>query len=248
MKNRNKTIIIYSNKGGVGKTSFAVNLAYEAAKQGLSTLFVNTDSQSAAPFFGKHVKPTLNDVICHGLSIDEAIGEVRPNLYLIDSSADIAETKAHLVQMPLGSEKAIRKALEPLLELFDVIIIDTCPSWDIVVIAALMAADELVVPISHDVASIYTIMDLEDNLKLIQEYHDIEINHIVPMFHDKRVSKSEEIYSLLHEEYPNLATEYIPYSVKMSECVGYGKTLFEYDPKNRACEPLRRVARRVLYS
>jgi chromosome partitioning protein len=243
-----RKIVVALSKGGVGKTATACHLAHGLARAGHKVLLVDTDTQAQCSYFlGARPEVGLAEVLAGEAKPREAMAEVRKGLWLLAGGRGLAGSRRVIARMDAGGEKALVEALAPLEGKLDYVLLDTSPGWDGLTVASLFYAREVLVPVSMDVATLLGLLDFQEGLKAVQKYHaGLELKYILPTFFDRRVKKSEEVLEQLKGHYPRQLCQPIRYSVRLSECVGLGKTVYEYAPKSSGPEDYQKLMRRVV--
>lgn len=237
-----RKIAVSLSKGGVGKTTTAVNLAHGLARRGHRVLLVDLDTQGQdALFLGIKAKlgPThgLAALLENGDDGDAALYEARENLWLLHGGRSLAAVRRAIDQKDFGGELTLKEALEPFEEDFAYVIIDTAPGWDSLTANALFYVTEVLMPASLEVATLEGIGEFTHSLKRVQKYReDLQLRYVVPTFMDRRVGKSSEILSILQRHFPDTICDPIRYNVRVSEAAGLGQTIFEYAPTSPGAE------------
>lgn len=238
------------SKGGVGKTTTAVNLSAGLAKQGKKVLLLDLDSQGqASEALGVSPEAGLAELI-EGASPKDVIIQARESLWLIGGGRSLAGLKRSLARQDFGAERAISKPLAPI-ELalgLDFVIMDFAPSWDSLSIAGLFYAQEVLAPVSLEALSLKGLMEFASRLRDIQEYHTLALRYVLPTFLDGRVRKSEELLAQLRDYAGEALCHPIRYNVKLSEAPAFGQTIFEYAPSSQGALDYRKLVERILSS
>ena len=238
-----RKIAIANRKGGVGKTTTAVHLAAALSIANYEVLLIDADSQGhCAKYFEAEPELGLADVI-EGTAAAQAITEIWENLSLLAGGEDLTGTQRLIArEMPHKSPHMMKTALEQIEGNYEYVIIDTAPGYNELTINVLFYASELLVPISMEALSVAGFASFLKEVENIKEYTDIEVQYIVPTFHDKRVKKSEEILSQLQNHFGDAVTLPIHYCVKLSEAPAWRKTIYDYAPKERGAHDYAMLA------
>ncbi|MBF0238034.1 MAG: ParA family protein [SAR324 cluster bacterium] len=242
-----RKIAISLSKGGVAKTTTAVNLAAGLAKKGARVLLLDTDTQGQVSFmFGLKPKVNLSDVITGDCGLDEATIQVRENLWIIAGGREIAGIKRLIDRTDLGGEYTLSEAFTPIEKKFDFVLVDTSPGWDSVTLNVLFYAEEILCPISLEVMTLHGLSSFIKSVEAVQKYNkNLKLRYIVPTFLDGRVKKSVEILKQLEEFYPDRLCNPIHYNVRLSEAPGYAQTIYEFAPQSQGAIDYEQLTERV---
>lgn len=243
-----RKIAVALSKGGVGKTTTAVNLAAGLARAGQRLLLVDVDTQGqVARSLGVQPPAGLAELVTGESTPEQSIVEVREHLWLLAGGRGLAGVERMIVRKDFGGERTLAEALSPLDEGYDYIILDTSPGWDTLTVNALFYADEVLAPVSLEVMTLQGLQDFSQSLKSVQRYHEsLRFSYILPTFMDRRVKKSEEILSQLRAYFPEQLCEPIRYNVRLSEAPGYGQTIFEYAPRSAGAVDYQQLTTRIM--
>jgi len=243
-----RKLAVSLSKGGVGKTVTACHLAHGLAKAGRKVLLVDADTQGQCSLFlGVQPVVGLAEVASGEVASKEAVLEARENLWLLAGGRDLAGVKRLIARKDVGGEQTLCEALAPLDGKFDYAILDTSPGWDSLTIASLFYAEEVLAPVSLEAATLLGLLDFRKSLEAVQRYHNgLSLRYVLPTFFDRRVRKSEEILQQLRGHFQDQLCKPIRYSVRLSESVAFGQTVFEYAPASPGAEDYEALTRRML--
>jgi chromosome partitioning protein len=244
-------VISFANqKGGVAKTTTTLNLAVAFTEQGYRVLAVDLDPQGnltmSQGMDPDSVEQSMFDVLVHQLPIDEVIRHVEVDIAV--SSIDLAGAELALSSM-IGRERALQKALMPVRDRYDFILIDTPPSLGLLTINALTASDSVIVPVQCEYLSLRGLVQLETTLSMIRENLNptVEIRGILPTMFDSRTLHGREAVEMLRENFGDLVFETkIRKTIRYAEAPVQGSSVLKYDPTGPAAEAYRALAKEVL--
>ncbi len=226
-----RKICVSLSKGGVGKTTTAVNLSAGLAMSGYKVLLIDTDTQGQSSFMlGKKPPAGLTELLTGELTPQESIIEARPNLFLLSGGRSLAGVKRIIDKKSFGSEWTLSEAMENIDKDYDYVIIDTSPGWDQLTVNVLFYATEVLTPVSLEVMSLHGLAEFTKNLHAIKKYKDIDLNYILPTFLDTRVEQPQNIYRKLQSLYSDKVCTPIRYDEQLSRSPSHGETIFEYLP------------------
>jgi len=242
-----RKIAISLSKGGVGKTTTAVNLSAGLARTGYRVLLIDTDTQGqASRALGVASEAGLAELISGEASPAEAIQEVRERLYLLAGGRNLAGLKRTIDRKDFGGENTLAEGLEMLDSSYDFAILDTAPGWDSLTVNVLFYADEILAPVSMEILTVSGLLYFQQSIQAIQKYRpQLEIKYVLPTFMDGRVKKSEEILAQLQSVFHEKLCSPIRYSVRLSEAPGFGQTIYEYAPASSGVEDYQALVERI---
>src|SRR4026208_316146 len=244
-------VIAFANqKGGVAKTTTTPNLAVAVKEHGFEVLIVDLDPQGnltmSQGMDPDQVERSMYDVLVHSMPVEEVIHRAEVDVAV--SSIDLPGAELALSSM-IGRERALQKALLPVRNRYDYILIDTPPSLGILTINALTASDGVIVPVQCEYLSLRGLVQLENTLSMIRENLNpvVEIKGILPTMYDKRLLHSKEAVDILQENFGDLVfgTKILK-TIRYAEAPVKGSSVLKYDPSGSAAEAYRELAKEVL--
>jgi chromosome partitioning protein len=192
------------------------------------------------------IERSMFDVLVHRLPIQEVVHHTEVDLAV--SSIDLAGAELALSSM-IGRERALEKAIAPVRENYDYVLIDTPPSLGLLTINALVASNGVIVPVQCEYLSLRGLVQLENTLSMIRENlnPDVGIEGILPTMYDKRTLHSREAVEILQENFGDLVFDTkIRKTVRYAEAPVKGTSVLKYDPSGNAAEAYRQLAKEVL--
>ena len=248
-----KIVTIVNQKGGVGKTTTAINLAACLSELGKFVLLVDMDPQGNATSGLGIAREGLPGSIYEALSRKKRLHDVVQNtahtgLRVAPATADLAGANIELVDVP-RREHQLAELLEEVKHAYDYVIIDCPPSLGLLTINSLVAADELLIPVQAEYYALEGLGQLLQTINLIQTHLKPELailGAVITMF-DKRTRLSEDVMNELYKYFPDtIFRSVIPRTVRLVEAPSFGKSIFLYEPYGKGARAYERLADEVL--
>jgi len=246
-----KVYAVANQKGGVGKTTTAVNLASCAAAEDNQTLLVDLDPQcNATVALGgdRDLHPSSYDCLTGETSVAEAARPAGPdNLWLVPANKDLAGAAVELPRMQ-GSETRLRERLGPLRERFAVTLLDCPPSLGPVSVNALTAADRVIVPVQAEYLALEGLVQFLETLGLIRRELNpqLEVSGLLITMHDDRTRLAQDVEAELRDHFDRMVFEtVIPRNVRVAESPSYGLPVTEHAPASLGAVAYRALAKEL---
>ncbi len=243
-------VAITNQKGGVGKSTTAINLSAGLAIQGERVLLLDLDPQgNASSGVGvdkKSIGKSTYDVLLKDVAIDDAVEptSVR-DLFLLPATIDLAAAEIELVSI-FSREQRLRSVIKPALEDYDFILIDCPPSLGLLTVNALAAADEVLIPIQCEYYALEGLSQLMRNVELVRSSLNpaLEIGGAVLTMYDARTNLAKDVMEQVRGHFGDKAYRtVIPRSVRLSEAPSYGEPIETFDEMSRGAIAYREMAR-----
>ena len=251
-----RVLTVANQKGGVGKTTSTVNLAAALAMHGVRVLVIDLDPQgNASTALGVEHRlgtPSVYEALLGEMTLAEAAvaSTASPNLLCVPATIDLAGAEIELVSM-VAREGRLKQALSPeaLAELdVDYVFVDCPPSLGLLTVNALVAADEVLIPIQCEYYALEGLGQLLSNIDLVRSHlnTDLHVSTILLTMYDGRTKLADQVTSEVRSHFgPTVLRTVIPRSVKVSEAPGYSQTVLAYDPGSRGAMSYVDAAREI---
>ncbi len=242
---------IANQKGGVGKTTTAVNMGACVAGDGRQTLIVDLDAQCNATValgLPKDSSPSSYDCLAGEVLVAEAARPAGPdNLWLVPAHIDLAGASVELPRAD-GFERRLREGLGPVRERFAYTLLDCPPSLGPVTVSALVAADRVIVPVQAEYLALEGLVQFLDTLKLVRRELNpsLVLAGVLITMHDGRTRLSHDVERELREHLPaRVFKTVVPRSIRVAEAPSYGIPVIEHDPSSAGSRAYRALAEEV---
>jgi chromosome partitioning protein len=247
-----RRLAVANQKGGVGKTTTAINLGAGLAELDYRTLIVDLDPQGNATT-GVGVNPrnldtSMYDVIINEVPIENCIEATSfRNLFVAPASLDLAGAEIELVPA-FSRELRLRRALEAVTDDYDFVLIDCPPSLGLLTVNGLAAAQEVLVPIQCEYYALEGLGQLLRNVELVRRSlnPELDVSTIVLVMYDARTKLADQVAQEVRGHFgPRVCRNIVPRTVRLSEAPSYGQPIMAFDPTSRGAIAYRELAKEV---
>lgn len=258
-----RTIAVINQKGGVGKTTTAVNVSAALAESGQRVLLIDMDPQAHATLhLGIELQaegPSVYNVLCTGTSLAEARSEVCENLWIVGSHIDLAAAEVELISVQ-GRELVLRNKLAQLEPEYDYLVIDCPPSLGILTINALAAVEEVILPMQPHFLALHGLSKLLQTIQLISQRLNpsLRLAGVVFCMYESGTRLAAEVSGDVESFFQQCGDQNVPWSaaqvfksrirrnVRLAEAPSFGRSIFNYSPECNGAVDYRGLANEVM--
>lgn len=247
-----KIIAIANQKGGVGKTTTAVNVSTLLAKKGKKTLLLDADPQGNATSglgIDKNVELSTYDILINDTKVDEAIIDAElKNLKVCPSTINLAGAEVELVSAE-EREFKLKKKLDEIKEQYDYIIIDCPPSLGLITLNSFTAADSVLIPVQCEYYALEGLGQLINTINIVKKVMNkkLEIEGAVLTMYDARTNLSNQVVKEVNKYFENKVYKtVIPRNVKLSEAPSFGMPITVYDPRSKGARCYEKLTKEII--
>jgi chromosome partitioning protein len=249
-----KVVAIANQKGGVGKTTTAINLSASIAAADMRTLLIDLDPQSNASSGLGIRKGTYSRSTYHVLVHNEPLASIlQPteleSMWVAPASRELVGATVELAQES-DRDQRLKNAIRPLIDSYDYIFIDCPPSLDILTVNALIAANSILIPIQCEYFALEGVSELMETLKQIRRLKnpELEIEGVLLTMFDDRTNLSHQVMEDLKSFFgKQLFTSVIPRNIRLGEAPSHGRPILLYDIKSKGAERYIRLAKEIIH-
>lgn len=246
-----QTLAIANQKGGVGKTTTAINLSASLAALGFSTLLIDLDPQgNASSGLGVDhtaLQQSIYNVLAGEVRTQDAILDTAyDNLRLLPATTDLAAAELELVGVESGREFFVQKIIDDVRDAYDYILLDCPPSLGLLTLNALVAANSVLIPVQAEYYALEGLARLQETLELVRQQLNpsLSVHGLVLTMYDGRNNLARQVEEDVRNHFGNLAYRtMIPRNVRLSEAPSFGQPIIAYDVASRGAQAYLDLAR-----
>jgi chromosome partitioning protein len=248
-----KVIAIANQKGGVGKTTTAINLAASLAVLEYKTLLVDCDPQANATsgvgFDPRNIKTSIYECIINDIKPMDIVLETKtPNLYLLPSHIDLVGAEIEMINLP-NRERMMKQTLDSISNEFDFIILDCSPSLGLITINCLVAANSVIIPVQCEYFALEGLGKLLNTIKIVQNRLNVNlaIEGILLTMYDVRLRLSNQVVEEVKTHFQSMVFDtIIQRNTKLGEAPSFGESIIMFDAESKGAVNYLNLAREVL--